>query len=430
MKKGNLMFVLLLVFVLTTGVFAESVELSFYYPVGVSGPLARVIDQMTAEFTELHPDIKIQPVYCGNYNDTMQKVQTAVMSQDPPDIAVVEVSELYSLLAMDALLPLDDYINSESEDFINQYWDAFFGNAVANNQIWGFPFQRSTPVFYWNKELFQKHADELYAVGLSPERAPKTWDEVVQYADILTEKNGNDTEVYGLILPGGWNDWIFEAFVRQNESFLIDQENSIANFDSQEALQALLLWYKLTNEMQVSPPLRPWNMTITDFVAGDAAMMYYSTGGMPTVRKTANFDFEVAFLPMHYTYGTPVGGGDFHIFKGISKEKQDAAWEFIKFMTNPKNSAKWSMESGYVCVNKEGYNLPEMQEFMDDFPQMWTAANQLQYSYPKMMAVNYQQIRKIMTTNLDDVMLGNKSPEKALKTMQKEIQKILDMYNR
>ena len=428
MKRVGLVFSLIIVLVLSSTLLAGNVTLRFFYPVGVSGPLARVIDQMTADFMELHPEITIQPVYCGNYDDTMQKVQTAVMSQDPPDIAVVEISELYSLLALDALLPMDEYINAEGEDFINQYWEAFFGNAKAKGQIWGFPFQRSTPVFYWNKDLFKKHSEELIKAGLSPDRPPKTWYELVEYSKILTEKKGNDTDVYGLILPGGWNDWIFEAFVRQNETFLINQETRKANFDSPEALEALLLWYNLTNVIKVSPPLRPWNMTITDFVAGDAAMMYYSTGGMPTVKKTAPFDFGVAYLPMHYTYGTPVGGGDFHIFKGISKEKQDAAWEFIKFMTNPVNAAKWSMESGYVCVNKEGYELPEMKAYLEEFPQMLTAANQLQYSYPKMMAVNYQQIRKIMCANLDEVMLGKKAPDKALQIMQKDIQKILDMY--
>jgi len=425
-KRG--VIVLLLIFVVVATAFAE-IELKFYYPVGVSGPLARVIDGMTQEFNDSHPGITVVPVYCGNYDDTMQKVQTAVMSKNPPDIAVVEISELYSLLAMDAILPLDDYITAEGEEFLDQFWPAFFGNAIAKDKIWGFPFQRSTPVFYYNKDLFKKHSKALLDAGLDPNRAPRTWYELIDYARILTERKGNETTVYGLILPGGWNDWIFEAFLRQNDSFLIDQENKKANFDSPEALQALNLWYKLTTELKVSPPLRPWNMTITDFVSGNAAMMYYSTGGMPTVRSMANFDFGVAFLPMHVTYGTPVGGGDFHIFKNIPKANQDAAWEYIKFMTTPEKAAYWSMVSGYVSVNKDSYELPEMIEFLDGFPQMWTAANQLEFSYPKMMAVNYQQIRKIMVTNLDAVQLGNKTPQKALQEMQKEIQAILDRYS-
>ena len=66
------------------------------------------------------PDIDIEPIYAGNYNQTMQKVQTAVMGGNPPDVAVVEISELYSLLAMDAIIPLDKYINKEGgKEFLN-----------------------------------------------------------------------------------------------------------------------------------------------------------------------------------------------------------------------------------------------------------------------------------------------------------------------
>lgn len=58
---------------------------------------------MTEEFSKANPDIKIDPVYTGNYNQTMQKVQTAVLGGNPPDIAVIEISELFSLLAMDSI---------------------------------------------------------------------------------------------------------------------------------------------------------------------------------------------------------------------------------------------------------------------------------------------------------------------------------------
>ena len=409
--------------------FSKTVKLRFYYPVGVTGPLAQVIDGMTNEFNASHPNIKVEPVYCGNYNNTMQKVQAAVMSGRPPDIAVVEISELYTLLALDSIIPLDKYIEKEGgKDFLNQYFSAFFGNAKARGKIWGFPFQRSTPVLYWNKDLFLKHAAELKAEGLDPERAPRTWYELVEYAKILTERSGNETKVYGLILPGGWNDWIFEGFVRQNGAQLISDDGKKAYFDTLDVLEPLILWYKLTNILKVSPPLRPWNTTPIDFAAGKAAMMYYSTGGLPTIRKQAKFRFGVAFLPKNVQYGTPVGGGDFHIFRKIPKENQDAAWEFIKFMTTPEKAAYWSRKSGYVCINKKGLELPEMKKYLAKYPNAKVAAEQLVYSYPKMMATNYQMIRKILTTNLDDVMLGRQTPKKALEKIQKEVQQILEQY--
>jgi sn-glycerol 3-phosphate transport system substrate-binding protein len=387
----------------------------------VAGPLVKVINGMVAKFEGENPDIDIEPVYAGNYNQTMQKVQTAVLGGNPPDIAVVEISELFSLLQMDALIPLDKYIEQEGgKSFLENFHKGFLGNAYGRDgKIYGFPFQRSTPILYWNKDMFRAAADKLRAAGLDPDRPPASWDELVEYAKILTIREGNQTKQYGLIIPGGWNDWIFEAFSRQNGMQLIKEDGLTVTFNSPENLEALKLWVKLMQELKVCPVLRPWNITPDDFIGSVTAMMYYSTGGMAKIRKTAKFNWSAAFQPMKKQYGTPVGGGDFHIFKGIHKKNQDAAWKFAKFMTRPDMAALWSIESGYVAVNKKSYDLPEMKAFLKKFPQMTVARDQLKYAYPKMMAVNYQLIRNAMTTNLDAALEGKKSPEQALKDAHK-----------
>lgn len=407
-----------------------TVTLDFYFPVGVAGPLAEVIDEMTEEFNEEQPKIEVEPTYAGNYNDTMAKVQSAVQSGNPPDLFVVEISELFTLLGIDGIIPLDKYIEKEGgEEFTDQYFSALYGNARADGKIWGQPFQRSTPILYWNKDLFQESSEELKERGLDPNRAPRTWFELEQYAEVLTEREDGETETWGTIIPGGWNDWIFESFVHQNNGpRLIGSEGETSNFDSLEVLQALTFWYRLTNELEVSPPLRPWNQTPTDFTAGEAAMMYYSTGGLPLVRDQSDFDFGVAFQPMHVQYGVPVGGGDFHISSNIPPENQDAAWEFIKFMTNPENAAFWSRESGYICINKDGLELPEMQEYLEEYPAAQVAADQLEYAHPKIMAPGFQEIRKQFTSHLDSMMEGQTTPQETQESLHEAVQEILEKY--
>jgi len=419
-RKAIFIIPLVFIFAFATAAPAKT-KLKFFYPVGVAGPLVKVINGMVEKFEKENPDIDIEPVYAGNYNQTMQKVQTAVLGGNPPDIAVVEISELFSLLQMDSLIPLDEYIQQEGgQTFLDDYYKGFLGNAYGRDgKIYGFPFQRSTPILYWNKDMFQAAGDKLKAAGLDPDRPPKNWNELEEYAKILTIQEGNQTKQYGLIIPGGWNDWIFEAFSRQNGSQLLKEDGLTVTFDTPENLQALQLWVKLMQDLKVCPVLRPWNITPDDFIGGVTAMMYYSTGGMAKIRKTAKFNWGAAFQPAGKQYGTPVGGGDFHIFKGIPKENQDAAWKFAKFMTTPEMAAHWSIESGYVAVNKKSYDLQNMKEFLQQFPQMTVARNQLEYAYPKMMAVNYQLIRNAMTTNLDGALEGKKSPEQALADAQK-----------
>ncbi len=70
---------------------AAPVNLTFYYPVSVSGPLAQVIDSMVQECNSSHPDIQVSPVFAGGYNDTLLKVQAATMGGTPPDVAILTV---------------------------------------------------------------------------------------------------------------------------------------------------------------------------------------------------------------------------------------------------------------------------------------------------------------------------------------------------
>lgn len=403
----------------------DEVFLNFYYPVGVAGPLANVVDQMVNDFNELHKNITVQPVYSGDYDATMQRVQTGVMGGNPPDVAVVEISEAHSLLQMDATIPLTEFIEAEGgEEFLAPYYDAFLANGNLYGEQWTMPFQRSTPVFYYNKDHFADKAEELTAAGLDPERAPDTWDELAEYAQVLTDREANR---WGLIIPGGWNDWIFEAFAYQNGAQLINSEGTKAYFTDEKVIEAAQFWYDLAHKYEVMPKeVRSWAGSPTDFAGEAASMLYNSTGALPPILNTANFEVGVAFMPKNETYGAAVGGGDFHIFKDIPEQNQAAAWEFIKFMTNPENAATWSVESGYVAVREDAYKVPLLAEHVKKQPARAVARDQLEYAYPKMSAVGYQQIRQSLTDILDEVMEGTMDPVTAMNNAQNIIQKILD----
>src|SRR5262249_3996654 len=68
---------------------AADVELSFYYPVAVGGPITKIIDGYAADFEKDNPGIKIKAIYAGTYQDTLVKALTAFKSGEPPDIAVL-----------------------------------------------------------------------------------------------------------------------------------------------------------------------------------------------------------------------------------------------------------------------------------------------------------------------------------------------------
>ena len=54
------------------------VEISFYYPVAVGGPITRIVDALAADFEKDNPGIKVKPIYSGTYQDSITKALTAV----------------------------------------------------------------------------------------------------------------------------------------------------------------------------------------------------------------------------------------------------------------------------------------------------------------------------------------------------------------
>jgi len=396
-------------------------RLTFYYPVGVAGPLARVIGEMTDKFNkENEGKVEVVPVYSGDYDPTMQKVQTAIMAGNPPDIFMVEISELPTLLAMGAVLPLDDYIKKTEKGYWEDFFAPFRENAVIGGKIYGVPFQRSTPVLYWNKEAFK-------AGGLDPEKPPRTWDELKDYATKLTIRDSKTGELkqWGVTISGGWNDWLFEGFVRQNGGFLISADGLKANFDSKEAIEALDFWVELKHRLKVGPPHSTWGSTPPDFVGGRTAMLYHSTGILTFLKRSAKFDFGVTFMPQKKTFGAAVGGANLMIAKKIPKERQEAAWKYIEWMSNVKNTAEWSVASGYVAVRQSAYDDPVMKEHVSKNPEYLVARDQLKFANGKMMAKNFQKVREILKRQLDDSAAGKIVPAEALKIAQKEIQAVI-----
>ena len=63
--------------------YAQKTELTFYYPIAVGGPLTKVIDGHAAGFEKENPDIKVNAVYAGNYDDTRIRALAAHKAGQP-----------------------------------------------------------------------------------------------------------------------------------------------------------------------------------------------------------------------------------------------------------------------------------------------------------------------------------------------------------
>src|SRR5918997_2267833 len=158
-------------------------EVSFFYPIAVGGPITRLIDAYAADFEKETPSIKVKPIYAGTYQETIVKALTAHKSGTPPVTSVLISTDMFTLIDEEAIVPIDDFVKTdEDKKWLASFFPGFMANNQTGGKTWGVPFQRSTIVLYWNKDLFKE-------AGLDPEKPPKTWQEQLAFAEKLTKRD-------------------------------------------------------------------------------------------------------------------------------------------------------------------------------------------------------------------------------------------------
>lgn len=250
---------------------SDAMHLSFYYPVNVGGDAAKLIEKICADFNAENPDIVVDPVYTGNYDDTVTKIQTAIQGGTPPDVFVSLATQRFTMASTGMAMPLDDLIAADGDEgkaYIDDFLSGFMEDSYVDGKIYSIPFQRSTEILFYNKDAFKE-------VGLDPEKAPATWDELVEDAKLLTNENRYGV---GIALNSGSAQWTFTGFCLQNskngENLMAEDGKSVM-FDTPENVEALQFWLDLQNKYEVmAPGIVQWTDLPTQFLAGGPCSHY------------------------------------------------------------------------------------------------------------------------------------------------------------
>ncbi len=396
-------------------------ELTMYYPVAVGGPLTQVVDGIVADFMAENPDIKVNAIYAGNYNDARIKALAALKAGEPAQLSVMFSIDIYELIEQDAIVAFDDIVESdEDKAWLDSFYPTLMENGRTADKTWGIPFQRSTIVMYYNKDAFRE-------AGLDPESPPASWDELVEAGKKLTAEDGSR---WGVMIPStGYPYWMFGALSMQNDQVLMNGAGDTTFFDAPATVEALEFWRDLGATHKVMPEgTIEWGTLRQNFLEGKTAIMWHSTGNLTTVKENATFDFGVAMLPASKRRGTPTGGGNFYIFKQTTDEERTAAMKLIKFMTSPERSAEWSIKTGYMGVSPAAYETAALQDYVKEFPYAAVARDQLEFATAELSTFQTGRTRKLLDDAIQAALTGAKSPADALAEAQAGADRLLKPY--
>ncbi|MGH7154534.1 MAG: ABC transporter substrate-binding protein, partial [Acetobacteraceae bacterium] len=359
------------------------------------------------------------------YDDTIAKAITAFKGGHAPPLAMLGAIQVFSLIDLDAIVPIDQLANSaEDQAWLKGFFPAFMANGNVDGHVWSVPFQRSTAVLYWNKDVFKQ-------VGLDPEKPPADWTEQTAMGKKLVSKSGDTVTRWGVQIPAtGGTYWLYQALATEAGKNLMNGDGTETYFTAPAAIEALEYWVALGKEGVQAPGVLNWGTTPNDFVAGRTAIMWTTTGNLTFVRANAKFPFGVAMLPADKRRGTPTGGANFHIFATATKAERDASLLFMKWVTSPERAAQWGMDTGYVATRPDAWETPLMKQYVAGFPQAAVARDQLPYAVPELSTHHNQQVTLPLNSALQAALAGTKSPKAALTEAQANADRLLRPFRK
>lgn len=410
------------------------VTITFWH--GMGSNLGVALDKMVKDFNDSHKNIKVVAQYQGTYDDELNKLKSAQVSNTAPDVMqCYDIGTKY-MLDSKSIVPVQNFIDKEKYD-TSSLEPNLLAYYTVNNKLNSMPFNSSTPILYYNKTAFKE-------AGLDPNTPPKTLDEVQEMANKLVKKDssGKVTQ-YGFAMP--IYAWLFEEFmIKQGKDYANNgngrtkSATSVSYNKNGGGLTLLNKWKDLISSGNVGNFGRKTADTQNAFVAGNAAMYLDSTASLSAVLKGVNSKFEVGtgFLPKVSSSdkgGVSIGGASLWILDNNDKRKQQAAWEFIKFMVSPEEQAYWNANTGYFPVTKKAYNLQAVKDNLAKYPQFQTAIDQLHASKPAskgaLLGV-FTEARTALETNIETMLNGQQTPQQALDNAANTANTAIEKYNK
>lgn len=399
----------------SAGASGEQTEIIFWS--SMSGGMGETLDKIVSDYNASQDKVHVTVEFQGNYYDMAAKLQTAVTSGETPHIAQLEMGRTKMFADYGILQDMTDLAKEVGLD-AGMFYEGLMDCCDYGEGLYALPFNRSTPMFYYNKDMFTE-------VGLDPEDPPETWEELRSYAQQLSIPN----ERWGYEMP--IDAWFYEAFIMQSDGRILNEDETDIGFNNETGTAPLELWKTMIQEGSMkAPPGKEYNSyeaARSDFAAGITGMIVTSSGDLGTLTSSCDFEIGTCFLPKNTRFGVPTGGANVVMLAGHDEDAA-ATMDFLKYLTSPDVAAYWSTQTGYVPSSPAAAETETYQAFINENDNARTALEQMEYTdIPRPVNEDYPQIHsEIMMTEIQRcIEEPDYTPEQAVQAISDQTKALL-----
>ena len=364
-----------------------------------------------AEFKKIRPDVDVEwldkkgPEFPTYY-------QTQVIAGTPPDIINTQGGLWLEYAAAGGLIDMTPLMARDA-DVKKRFNADYLANWTYENKNFMLPFYISKTLLFYNKTMFKD-------AGLSG--PPQSFEQMMEFAAKMSK--GDKTGLMTLNF-----DWLYWPMFKMNGVDLLSPDLKKAAFNTPKAVQVLDALAKATAAGSVNKIswTGRWVELNGAFAAGNVGMLHAHSPAFFFIRGQApwlNADtFGAAHMPGGWS--TPNSHG-----WGISKGSKhpDAAWEFLKMITNDRNTARFS-ERRRVLTGNIASDKATLDKMSKDDPLaasvLRTQIEQTDKLTGNWPLANDSRVKEAFYPEIQNAVLGRKTAAEALKDAEPKVNRAL-----
>ncbi|OPJ55033.1 sugar ABC transporter substrate-binding protein [Alkalithermobacter paradoxus] len=371
-------------------------EIVFWH--GWSGAEEETLKEAIAKFEDKYPEAKVTAVPVV-FEQLQDKLKASMQAGESPDLFLGPNDWVGVFATLNQIEPLDTYLADVKNDYIPSGLEA----GTFNGRLYALPESIESPVLIYNADLIKE--------------APKTTEELIK----LAVENTNEAEgKYGFVMDIS-NFYFNKGFLAGYGATIFADENASIGFENEATVNFLNFLNTLRNEKKVMPKEVDYNVMMTLFTEGKAAMIINGPWSFGDIDKSG-INWRAANYPViseTNKEAQPFMGGKMLFLPKGAKNKEGSV-EFMKFITSPEISKLFADKAGHVPANKnvdlgDNWKIKAIQE-------------QVKFATPIPSIPEMAQVWDPAKVMVDEVLSGKSKPEAAVENARNTmIDKIKEM---
>ncbi|MDZ5471463.1 sugar ABC transporter substrate-binding protein [Bacillus sp. 31A1R] len=382
----------------------EEVELRFIVNNDIP-ELVEQVEQFEAENENIKVNIETIPL-----DQFFEKVETMIAGNRAPDLLYTPVLATKRYANLDLLLDLAPNL---SEDEKKDFLPSTMVSVQNGEKIYGLPHFTDEISLFYNKDLFEKAGVEV------PPSLDNTWnwEEFLNAAEKVKEANGLK---YGVSTGNDVSQFL--PFLYQNNGSVLNQDQTAAGINTPASIEAIE-WFKTWFDRGLASK--------EAFIGSEKADELFKQGKLPMIitfsglintfnNDIKDFEFGATYLPKQEVTATKLGGSNIVAFKNT--KHSEAVVKLMKYLTSTEKMSEFSAARGVIPTRASAQEAVDYGSIAEDMKIIIDEVNNVPtFAVADFSIPEYLGYKAVLTSELQSVILGEKSPEEAAKEMERQI---------